>query len=264
MAERDREVTGDGGHGLARARAHAYETGRMTARPLDRSRPLVVVSDVHGMAHDLAGTLARIDAAGAFPILLGDLVDRGPDSVGVLRLVVERLARGSLALIRGNHDERLLRLLGAADGSTSPALDELRASPDSPALEKGVRRALATAPYWIILPGYALVHGAFHPDMLTCPSRGLGPEVPRKLRALALYGETTGRLDADGYPIRTHRWVERIPTGLTVIVGHDVRQTHEPLVVDNGAGGRAVFLDTGAGKGGRLSTWHIPPILPAP
>jgi protein phosphatase len=105
-----------------------------------------------------------------------------------------------------------------------------------------------------------LVHGAFHPDMLTCPSRGLGPAVPKKLRGLALYGETTGRLDADGYPIRTHSWVERIPAALTVIVGHDVRQTHEPLVVDNAAGGRAVFLDTGAGKGGRLSTWTIPAI----
>jgi hypothetical protein len=33
---------------------------------------------------------------------------------------------------------------------------------------------------------------------------------------------------------------------------------HEPLVVQNPTGGRAVFLDTGAAKGGRLSTWTIP------
>ena len=32
-------------------------------------------------------------------------------------------------------------------------------------------------------------------------------------------------------------------------------RVHEPLVVDNAVGGRAVFLDTGAAKGGKLSTW---------
>ena len=59
---------------------------------------------------------------------------------------------------------------------------------------------------------------------------------------------------------RTYAWVERIPKGLTVLVGHDTRQMHEPLVVDNAVGVRAVFLDTGAAKGGKLSTWVMPQV----
>ena len=98
------------------------------------------------------------------------------------------------------------------------------------------------------------MHGAFHPDMLTCPSCGIGDDVPAKLKALSLYGETDGSLNEEGLPIRTYAWVDRIPSGLTVLVEHDTRQMHEPLVIDNADGGRTVFLDTGAAKGGRLST----------
>ncbi len=55
--------------------------------------------------------------------------------------------------------------------------------------------------------------------MLTCPSDGRAPDAPRKLKALALYGETDGSLNAEGLPIRTYRWIDRIPQGLTAIVG---------------------------------------------
>jgi protein phosphatase len=134
------------------------------------------------------------------------------------------------------------------------------AAADAEELAAQTAAALSAAPYWISVPGHILVHGAFHPEMLSCPSQGQGADVPRKLKALSLYGETDGSLNDEGYPIRTYAWVERVPQGLTVIVGHDTRQMHEPLVVDNGQGGRAVFLDTGAAKGGRLSTWMIPPL----
>ena len=60
---------------------------------------------------------------------------------------------------------------------------------------------------------------------------------------------------ADGYPNRVYGWIDDIPSGKTVVVGHDIRSTSEPLVVENSNGGRAIFLDTGSSKGGKLS--HI-------
>jgi protein phosphatase len=230
----------------------------MHAETFHKTRPIVAIGDVHGMTELLAETLALIDAEGAFPVLLGDLVDKGPDSVGVLRMVVPRLAAGTMALVRGNHDERLLKSLSKPDGKKTRVLADLMASDDAEDLAAQTAAALSAAPYWISLQGHILVHGAFHPEMLSCPSRGQGADVPRKLKALSLYGETDGSINEEGYPIRTYAWVSRIPEGLTVVVGHDTRQMHEPLVVDNGQGGRAVFLDTGAAKGGRLSTWMIP------
>ncbi|MFO1172340.1 MAG: metallophosphoesterase [Hyphomicrobiaceae bacterium] len=229
----------------------------MPAYPSHIALPVLAIGDVHGMADDLARALAEAEAHDAFPILLGDLVDKGPDSVAVLRIVVPRLAAGTLALVRGNHDERLLKSLTRPDGKKTKVLLDLLAAPDGAALAALTARMLAAAPYWISLPGYLLVHGAFHPEMLTFGSGGAGPGVPGKLRALALYGETDGTFTTEGFPVRTYRWVDHIPEGLTVVAGHDTRQMHEPLVVENASGGRAVFLDTGAAKGGRLSTWAI-------
>lgn len=219
--------------------------------------PLVAIGDVHGMADLLSDALIETDRLGALPVLLGDLVDKGPDSVGVLRQVVPRARAGRLAIVRGNHDERLLKSLTEPKGKRTRVLAEIHATEDRDAFVADCVAMLMRAPYWYNVDGHVLTHGAFHPEMLDCPSQGLGHHVPRKLKALALYGETEGKLNAEGFPIRTYRWVDRIPDGVTVVVGHDTRQMHEPLIVDGALGGRAVFLDTGAAKGGKLSTWMI-------
>ena len=76
----------------------------------------------------------------------------------------------------------------------------------------------------------------------------------------ALYGEPTGRTQQDGYPERSLRWVDRIPEGLTVYCGHDRRSTDgRPYIRKGAQGGTAVFLDTGAGKGGHLSWIDLQP-----
>jgi diadenosine tetraphosphatase ApaH/serine/threonine PP2A family protein phosphatase len=70
-----------------------------------------IVGDVHGCLDELDELVALLDArAGDRFMFLGDYVDRGPDSVGVVRRVRELLARfpGSAA-IAGNHEERALR-----------------------------------------------------------------------------------------------------------------------------------------------------------
>ena len=61
------------------------------------------------------------------------------------------------------------------------------------------------------------------------------------------------------YPERLLHWVESVPEGITVWVGHDVRSTDgRPLRRRGRAGGEVVFLDTGSGKGGHLSWVDLP------
>lgn len=225
--------------------------------PLDRSRPIAAIGDVHGMTALLESELEKIDAAGAFPVLLGDLTDKGPDSLGVLRLVLPRLRDGTLALVRGNHDDKLLRWLQRPDRDGTPprAVLDLKEAPDRDELSILYCDQVSAAPLWIALPSYHLVHGAFDAGMRTHTGEQGGD---KRLRAKALFAETDGHRTPDGLPVRTYRWVETVPAGLTVVVGHDVRQTHEPLVIDNAEGGRVVFLDTGAHRSGRLSSWIIP------
>jgi protein phosphatase len=86
----------------------------------------------------------------------------------------------------------------------------------------------------------------------TPPPEPLGAVDP--LLSRALFGETTGRMQPDGYPERLLRWVNHIPSGMTVYCGHDQRSRDgRPWVAHGDLGGTAVFLDTGAGKGGHLS-----------
>ena len=76
------------------------------------------IGDIHGRADLFASLIAAIDAddaargtAQTTVILLGDLIDRGPDSAGVIRLALEWQARRSLRIIMGNHEEMLLDCL---------------------------------------------------------------------------------------------------------------------------------------------------------
>jgi serine/threonine protein phosphatase 1 len=78
------------------------------------------IGDVHGCDDLLAALLAKIDADNASRgsaettvIMLGDLIDRGPDSAAVVERVRRRMAeRGDMRLLMGNHEEVFLRALG--------------------------------------------------------------------------------------------------------------------------------------------------------
>jgi hypothetical protein len=74
---------------------------------------------------------------------------------------------------------------------------------------------------------------------------------------MALYGEVDGALYPDGKPVRHYNWVDALPNGITAIVGHDKRG-NTPFVHTGARGGRAIFLDTGCGKGGALSFIDLP------
>jgi protein phosphatase len=82
-----------------------------------------------------------------------------------------------------------------------------------------------------------------------------GARRPDGLVSRALFGQTiAGELTDAGYPVRVLDWVDYIPAGLTVYCGHDNRSIDgRPHIAEGKRGGRAVFLDTGAGKGGHLS-----------
>ena len=75
-------------------------------------RPWVAVGDVHGRADLLGALLGTIERnlPDARVVLLGDLVDRGPDVRGTIRLARELPDRfGASAVLLGNHEDWLLR-----------------------------------------------------------------------------------------------------------------------------------------------------------
>ena len=107
-----------------------------------------------------------------------------------------------------------------------------------------------------------ITHGAFTKSYWT-------DEVDVKAQNRArLYGEIVKskpfvEWNGQQYPARTYAWVDSIPSGKTVIFGHDRSPFHEVPAFEsninqivsktNDQGGTVYFTDTGAGKGGFVS-----------
>lgn len=89
---------------------------------LDPAHRVFVVGDVHGMSSHLSALLAEFkascaDAAQSTLVLLGDLVDRGPDSIGALDAAIGTVGLGftEVAPLMGNHEQLMRRTLSATD-----------------------------------------------------------------------------------------------------------------------------------------------------
>ena len=220
---------------------------------------LRVVGDVHGDARAFAMAVET----DRFVIQLGDIVDYGPDSAEAMRLALRMVETGRGIFLLGNHDHKLRRALGERDVRIGPELAATLRQFD-PDLRRRAAAAVDRAPVWLrqrAANGAArvFVHGAFHTDMLDAAPPPLPGGRVNGVLARALYGQTTGRLQPDGYPERVLHWVDHIPAGMTVYVGHDRRSTDgRPYMRTGRAGGAAMFIDTGAGKGGHLSWIDLP------
>jgi len=92
------------------------------------------IGDIQGCNHSLAALRARLAEQAPAPDrlwLAGDLVNRGPDSLAVLRFARTAGLAGELDTVLGNHD---LHLLACAHGVAAPSkrdtLDAILAAPD--------------------------------------------------------------------------------------------------------------------------------------
>jgi hypothetical protein len=225
---------------------------------------LRVIGDVQGYAEpfrDLVEEARRNDLA---VLQLGDIIDRGPDSPGAMALMLELVQRGEGMQIAGNHCDKFYRYrqgrrVEIEKSGLAMTLDQLGRHPDGEALADRYARFVAGVPLWLGVGGYIFVHGAFHPAM-----RGRrAPTVAerhreKRLSSLALYGETNGQTTEEGKPVRTYRWVERVPARVTVCIGHDVVSTTETVVREAPTGGRVIHLDLGPDRGGRIGHLDIP------
>jgi len=85
---------------------------------------VAIIGDVHGCLDELATLVSMLEHSSIDSIWhLGDLVDRGPDSGGVVRFCMEKKIEGVL----GNHESTILSLYsGVKAGTKNAAPDKLR------------------------------------------------------------------------------------------------------------------------------------------
>ncbi|GAB3588776.1 polynucleotide kinase-phosphatase [Hymenobacter daeguensis] len=179
-------------------------------------------------------------------IFLGDLVDRGPASPQVLRLVMSMVRDGSALCVPGNHDIKLLRHLNGKNVTINHGLAETLAQlkPEPEAFKSEVRRFLDGLVSHYVLDGGKLVvaHAGLTEEM---QGRGSGA-----VRAFALFGESTGEIDEFGLPVR-YEWAREYRGRAMVAFGHTPVPEAEWL-------NNTIDLDTGCVFGGRLTALRYP------
>lgn len=219
---------------------------------------LRAIADVHGHPQRMKAAAGDADKL----VLLGDLVDRGPDSAGALRLALSWIEKGRAKLVRSNHDDKLYRFLKGnrvrMNADLAGTLSSLEDSNDGDTLKDKFMRVYAETPHVLRLGEYVFAHGAVSSYHFAMPDKPLSlTRLRRRIEKMALFGEVNGSRDDQGRPIRYYDWVEQLPSGITAVVGHD-RRGNEPVFHETENGGRAIFLDTGCGKGGPLSFIDLP------
>lgn len=88
--------------------------------PLPEGERAYAIGDVHGCADLLVRLASKIESDDAIRpearttiIMLGDLIDRGPDSAGVVNFVLNWSKQRAIRTIAGNHEEMLLASFGS-------------------------------------------------------------------------------------------------------------------------------------------------------
>ena len=244
----------------------AIDAAVIERRPLYADRrgdrgPFDVIGDVHGCHDELVELLAELGYerrdGGSFEgppgrkvVFLGDLVDRGPDPVGVLRLAMGMARDGVALCVPGNHDAKLLMALRGRNVQRSHGLAETMAKLDAgpPEFRREVADFLDSLVSHYVLDGGRLV--VAHAGM---PERYAGRSSGR-VRSFALYGETTGDLDDAGLPERID-WARDYRGEAVVAYGHTpVPDAAWPVTAVN----HTINLDTGCCFGGKLSALRWP------
>ncbi|WP_405920320.1 polynucleotide kinase-phosphatase [Streptomyces longwoodensis] len=214
--------------------------------------PFDIIGDVHGCASELEallGKLGYVDGAhpgGRTAVFVGDLVDRGPDSPGVLRRVMAMVKSGNALCVPGNHENKYGRHLKGRKVQHTHGLAETVAqmAGESEEFVAEVREFIDSLVSHYVLDGGRLV--VCHAGL---PEKYHG-RTSGRVRSHALYGETTGETDEFGLPVR-YPWAEDYRGRAAVVYGHT--PVPEATWLNN-----TICLDTGAVFGGKLTALRWP------
>ena len=220
--------------------------------------PFDIIGDIHGCYDELCELLAKLgysvdaELCAAMPpegrkaVFLGDLCDRGPKNVEVLRLVMGMAQAGAAWCVAGNHDAKLLKKLNGSNVQLSHGLDRTveQLEGQSEEFVAGVKRFLDGLISHYVLDGGKLV--VAHAGL---KERYQG-RASSRVRNFCLYGDTTGETDEYGLPVRLP-WANEYRGKALVVYGHT--PIPEIQLVNN-----TLCIDTGCVFGGKLTAYRYP------
>ncbi len=226
--------------------------------------PFDIIGDIHGCFDELTDLLARLGyetdpfeagsealiharhPEGRTAIFVGDIVDRGPQSLNALRLVMGMVGAGTAHCVIGNHDFKLNKWLKGRQVQMTHGLDltvaELERTSD------GFRKRVSDfiwdlrSHLWLAGGNLVVAHAGLKEEM-----HGRGSAA---VRNFAMFGETTGEVDEFGLPVRLE-WARGYRGAADVVYGHTPMVEAEWL-------NHTLCIDTGCVFGGKLTALRWP------
>lgn len=220
-------------------------------------RGITVVGDIHGMHQSMLAATGWANSRNHGLVLLGDVIDYGHATLQCADEAWRMVTRGDAAMVLGNHERKIGRYLALDPNDRK----KMKLSPGNKATDLALshlthhqRQAWAgrfRGLLWRCRPilrlgTIVMTHAAVHPRYWQGYEDG-------PVEEYALFGEPDPKVKPPRFAT-SYKWVDHIPKDHTVIVGHDIRSMTTPVTVTGAKGGVAIFLDTGCGKGGRLSS----------
>jgi len=240
------------------------DTVRIERQPLwpdkrDVAGPFDLIGDVHGCFDELEALMVKLGYViesrspyrvthpeGRRLVFVGDLVDRGPKTPEVLRIVMAMVRDGTAFCVAGNHDDKLRKALQGRDVKIAHGLAESleQLSHETPEFRQEVIGFLDG-----LISHYVFDGGRLAVSHAGLKEHYIGRGSPR-IRSFAMFGETTGEIDEFGLPVR-YNWARDYRGDTMLVYGHTPVPEPEWL-------NRTINLDTGCVFGGKLTALRYP------
>lgn len=222
---------------------------------------IIVISDIHGCLIELEDILHDINYSSKDRLILaGDLIDRGPDTLGVVQYAMEL----QCDVIAGNHEEKFIRyrryqkLVSSGQINKNPmAKPQVTREKEWSSLGDKEFEWLSTLPFFIRFNSgnkdWIVVHGGLE------IARPVEEQKPSQICRVQLLDENGNYISSrlNNGDDDTNYWAKRWDKPENVVYGHHVHSLKDPRIDRNPNGGSCYGIDTGCVFGGVMTALII-------
>lgn len=222
---------------------------------------LDVIGDIHGCLEELHHLFEQLGYQkqenyffhpnGRVPVFIGDITDRGPQSIEVIRLVCNMvLHQKNAKYVPGNHCNKLYRYFLGNNVMLKHGLETTAA--EFRALNHQQQEWIRTQ--FMTLYEQSLLYLEIPEVNAVIAHAGIKESFigryGKKVKTFVLYGDISGKKDAEGRPIRND-WAKHYHGSRWIVYGHT--PVKQPRIV-----GQTINIDTGCVFGNALTAFQLP------
>jgi len=221
---------------------------------------ITVVGDVHGEINRLLSVVNWVKKRNNFLILLGDLINYGENSIECINLVYDMINKNECQVLLGNHDQKIYNwFIGKKINIYKPVEETINkftslSKREFDILKMKFKTIINNGAIALKYKNCYFVHACLNEKIKNALSNNIPLE--KEDINICVLGNNFNKKNNNENDKLNISWIENIPKNCTVFVGHNYI-CNIPVIMKNSLGSKCIFMDTGSGKGGKLSSVDI-------